>query len=114
MKNLTELLTKYKELTVKIYDKVNKDEYDEEIDTFFDKRKIIIEEIKDKNYTGEELRTTVKTLKVLEEEKKLEDVLSLKKSEVQKAMAKLRVGKNARNTYGKGFSVGSFYMSKKI
>ncbi|KHD38347.1 hypothetical protein NL50_02245 [Clostridium acetobutylicum] len=114
MKSLTELLMEYRDLTIKLSDKIYKEEYDEDISDFFNRRGNIIEEIKKENYDSKEFRNTFESLKLSDEEKKLEHAISLKKTEVEKSIVELRGGKSARSTYGKKFSVGPFYVSKKI
>lgn len=111
---LNEFLTEYKALTIKIIEKLNKAEYDNEVDELFNGRQELINNINKLSYEGQAFRDIVGKLQLMEAENSLNELINTKKHEIQMHMADLKKGKNARNAYSKRFNVGAVYMSKKI
>ncbi|MEA4826421.1 MAG: flagellar protein FliT [Clostridium sp.] len=106
-------LKDFKEVTLKLIEKVENDEF-EKLDELLEKRQEIIVRIDKLQYSQEEFRNIAESIDILPLQKKLLDLMNIKKIKLRNEMDKILEIKNANRSYQSRNSLDSVYFSKKI
>lgn len=106
-------LEDFKEVTLKLIEKVENDEF-EKLDELLEKRQEIIVRIDKLQYSQEEFRNIAESIDILPLQKKLLDLMNIKKIKLRNEMDKISEIKNANKSYQSKSSLDSVYFSKKI
>jgi nucleoside-triphosphatase THEP1 len=111
--NLNDALSKYKECTIKLIQFLEKEHYDY-IDNAMDDRQKIIDEIGLLNYSDEEFKKIAMELKLVENEKKLTEIMLEKKDKAKEELVNFKKSNNVNKSYNKMLNAGSVFVNKKI
>jgi hypothetical protein len=96
--NALEYLKLYRTLTLEIMDKIKKDE---EIDSLISKRDEILEALKERDFSKEEIIEIGNSLKLLELEEELEALVIKERAEIKKQIESLKKGRQANSNYNR-------------
>ena len=113
MEVLKEYLKEFKEITLKLIEALNQEDYDR-LDQLINKRQAITENINKISYSKEDFKNILKELRILECDKKFGALMKMKKEEYKKEMQKYVLKRNASTVYNKDVYGGSTVFSKKI
>lgn len=106
-------LSQFREKTIELINLLEKEEYDK-LDDVLNSREKIIKHIRGIGSDSDVFKELCVSLKIIPLEQKLNSILNLKKSKIQKELNKISNKTSANKTYNKSFSVDSLYLSKKI
>lgn len=109
---LSKVLEEYKNCTLELINCLEKEDYDS-LETFFYKRQKVLDELRNSNYTKNELLEMFEKLRLLPYEKKINNLITEKKDKVKENLNKLYQNKKAINMYNKR-SNGAKVFVKKI
>lgn len=107
------LLVKYHELTSKLIELLEMDNFDN-IQDVFALRQNIISEIDTISFDVKDFKQISESISLLPLQKKLTLLMNEKKSKVKSEINNLEGTKIANKNYNKGFSIDSLYFNKKI
>lgn len=113
MDNLNNLLNKFSEITDKVIENLENEEYDQ-VNLSLENREKIINEIKNIDYAIEEFKSISLSLNLEEKEKKLNSALEEKFNEKKEVLDRISKAKHANSEYKKAYSVDSIFINKKI
>lgn len=110
---LYEYLTCYKNITIKLIELLENEEYDS-LDYLINDRQKLIENMKKINYTKDQFKHICENFKMLIIEQKLNSLMNEKKATIKSELNKISISKNANKTYKRGYAVDSIFFNKKI
>lgn len=110
---LYEYLTCYNNITIKLIELVENEQYDI-LDQLINDRQKLIENMKKINYTKEEFKHICGKFKMLIIEQKLNSLMNQQKAKLRSELNKISISKNANKTYKRGYAVDSIFFNKKI
>lgn len=113
MDNLNNLLNEFSEITDKVIENLENEEYDQ-VNLSLENREKIINEIKNIDYTIEEFKSISLSLNLEEKEKKLNSALEEKINEKKEVLGRISKAKHVSKEYRKVYSVDSIFINKKI
>lgn len=114
MKNfLEDCLIKFNSISVQLVDCLKNEEF-ERLEKLLDDRRQVIEHIQAISYKQEEFSEIALSLGILDTEREVTSLLSLKKHEVREQMNKVSTVKKANNNYQRNFHTDSLFFNKKI
>lgn len=106
-------LEKYKELTLKLIASMETEDFGE-LDYLLEERQGIINAIEELNYDSKIFKQISLKLDLMLLQKKLTELVKMKKNEVKNEIERLGELKVANKSYKKKFVVDSLYFNKKI
>ena len=113
MKELTQKLVGFKQVTIELITALQQDEIDK-LDDLLDNRQMVIENIEKLQYTTKEFTSICDELDILNVEHELLELMQEKKESTKQELNKIQLTKNAKNNYNKSFYVNSGMFNKKI
>ncbi|GAA0746527.1 flagellar protein FliT [Clostridium oceanicum] len=113
MESLKKHLKEFKEITLKLIEALNKEDYDS-LDRLISDRQSVIENIDKIQYTKKDFKKLIEEFDILKCNKKFSYLMQSKKDEYKKEMQKYALKKNASRVYNKDVYGGSNIFSKKI
>lgn len=108
---LEESLVRYKEVTLNIFQVIKSEKY-EELDKYFEKRQMILDNIS-KNYSKDELKRIYFELELDKIDKKLASEIEVKKEDLLKKMHENKKRQQAMNGYN-NLSTRAVFLSKEF
>lgn len=111
--NLRENLSKYKNITIKLIDNTEREEYDK-LDELLSNRQDIIDDIEKLKYTKEEFLILCKEFDILLLQQKLIKLTNEKRVNLRHDIDNLSTSQTANKSYGKRYAVDSVFFNKKI
>lgn len=106
-------LSQFRGKTIELINFLEKEEYDK-LDEVLNDREEIINLIAEISSEKGIFRGLCANMKIIPLEQKLNSMLNLKKSDIQKELSKISNKTSANKNYNKSFSVDSLYLSKKV
>lgn len=110
--DLSDVLEEYKRCTLELINCIEREDYDL-LESLLNKRQKILDEFNNSNYTKDKLSETLVEFKILDYEKKLNNLITEKKDKVKENLNRLSQNKKAINMYNKR-SNGAKVFVKKI
>lgn len=107
------VLEKFISITIQIIGELKADNFNE-LKLLFDKRQELIDYIDKMEYSKGDFTKIANELKLLDYQKKVEELMNLKRNSVRVELEKLIKSKTANKSYNKGHNVDSLYFNKKI
>lgn len=111
--NLREKLNEYKNITIKLIDEIEREEYDN-LDKLLSKRQDLINDIEKLKYTKEDFLKLCKEFDILVLQQKLIKLTNEKKANLRHNIDNLSASQTANKSYGKRYAVDSVFFNKKI
>lgn len=108
--NLYECLEKYKEITLKLIEKVKQDE--DEFEELIDKRSEILEKIKNMNFSSEEIKEIVDDLNIMKLDEELVRLMKVEQVKIKSKMDVLKRGQQAAKNYNRAFEFQNFFTAR--
>ena len=112
-KLVEESLIEFKNITLDLINALECDDFDI-LESLIEKRQAIISTLEKTDYTEEEFKHIASSIDLLTLQKKVLDLMNVKKVELRNEMDKLSEVKNANKSYKSRFAVDSVYFNKKI
>jgi 4-alpha-glucanotransferase len=109
---LLQSMLEYKNITVELISSLESENYDA-LDLLLDKRQAIIEELKIVEYTDKEFYSIYNQLQMEEHQNKLENLFKTKMSIVKDELKKIKLSKNANQSYNHREYSDSIYFNKE-
>jgi SepF-like predicted cell division protein (DUF552 family) len=113
MKELTQKLVRFKQVTIELIRALQQDEI-YNLDALLDNRQMLIEDMEKLQYTPEEFTSICNDLDMLNIQQKLSELMQAKKDDTKEQLNKIQVTKNANNNYNKSFYANSGIFNKQI
>ncbi|MCB2340750.1 hypothetical protein [Clostridium estertheticum] len=113
MKELTEQLVGFKQVTIELIRALQQDKIDK-LDGLLDSRQRSIENMEKLQYTIEEFANICDELDILKVQHELLELMQTKKEDTKEELNKIQLTRNANNNYNKSFYVNSSMFNKKI
>ncbi|MBU3126677.1 hypothetical protein [Clostridium tagluense] len=113
MKELTEQLVQFKQVTMQLILALKLDEI-YKIDDLLDSRQRSIENMEKLQYTTEEFANICDELDILKVQHELLELMQEKKESTKEELNKIQTTRNANNNYNKSFYVNSSMFNKQI
>lgn len=110
---LKEALTQYRNLTIRLINVAEKEEFDS-IEELLNNRENVINILKELDYKTLEFSNLIKELDIMILEEKLKSIMIEKKDMVRKEMEKVSKSKNANVQYNKKDYTRPSYFNEKI
>lgn len=110
---LKEYLSTYKKVTMEIVEKLKNEKYDE-LDDLFNVRQNIINKIDNIQYSSEVFKQICLDLRLFEDEEKIKEIITAKKTIISNEIGKITARKTAQKSYSKSYGVESIFFNKKI
>lgn len=107
------LLEKFINITIQIIGELKADNFDE-LKLLFDKRQELIDYIDKMEYSKGDFIKISNELKLLDYQKKVEELMNLKRNNLRFELEKFIKVKTANKSYNKGYNIDSLYFNKKI
>lgn len=103
----------YNSDTLKLIESLEKEDYDS-LEYLLNKRQQTINNISKLDYTKQEFSQIAEELNILENQKRLSDLMTRKRDEVKEELNKISNAKNANNMYNKRLYNNSMVFNKTI
>ncbi|MCB2310036.1 hypothetical protein LGL55_02740 [Clostridium tagluense] len=113
MKELTQQLAQFKQVTIELIRALQQDEI-YKLDDLLDSRQIVIENMEKIQYTTEEFTDTCNELNILKVQQELLELMQAKKENTKDELNKIQITKNVNNNYNKSFYANSSMFNKQI
>ncbi|MGH4125770.1 MAG: hypothetical protein ACREV6_22905 [Clostridium sp.] len=113
MKELTQMLVQFKQVTIELIRALQQDEINK-LDGLLDSRQMVIENMEKIEYTTEEFANICDELDILKVQHELLELMKAKKEDTKEELNKIQITKNANNNYNKSFYVNSGTFNKQI
>jgi hypothetical protein len=106
-------LKKYRDITLKLIENLNQNQFDE-LNDLLSERESVIYAINSLKYTNEEFKELCSDFKIIESEKILLNLMSKRKEFVRNEIEKMTIRRNANKSYNENFYNSNRIFSKKI
>ncbi|MBU3176441.1 flagellar protein FliT [Clostridium estertheticum] len=113
MKELTEQLVGFKQVTIELIRALQQDKIDK-LDGLLDNRQSFIENMEKLQYTTEEFASICDELDILKVQHELLELMQAKREDTKEELNKIQLTRNANNNYNKSFYINSSMFNKKI
>jgi len=113
MQEIKDCLKQYKEITLKLINLLEIEDYDS-LESVLDNRQNLIDEMSQMSYTKETMNKIYEELQIQQLQDKLNIVMNEKREEIKANIENLSASKTARKGYTNGFKVDSLFLNKKI
>ncbi|MBZ9688095.1 hypothetical protein G9F72_017315 [Clostridium estertheticum] len=113
MKELTQRLVQFKQVTIELIRALQQDEI-YKLDDLLDSRQMLIENMEKLQYTTEEFASICDEVDILKVQHELLELMRAKKESTKEELNKIQITKNANNNYNKSFYVNSSMFNKQI
>lgn len=108
---LRELLTKYKEISLKLAKSIEEDDDNGEL--LIKEREDLIGKLKALDFSKDDFKKITDELELVEIEKRINDLILISREKVKREMLEIQAKRNANRTYGADFKNVSF-INKRI
>ena len=113
MKELTQQLVGFKQVTIELIGALQQDEINK-LDNLLDRRQMIIENMGKLRYTTEQFANICDELDMLKVQHELVELMQKKKKNAKQELNKIQITRNANNNYNKSFYNNVEMFNKKI
>lgn len=113
MKELTQQLVEFKQVTVALIRALQQDET-HKLDILLDSRQRVIESMEKIQYTTEEFTYICNDLDILNIQQELLQLMQAKRDQTKEELSKIQTTKNANSNYNKSFYANSGIFNKQI
>jgi len=113
MKDLTEKLAQFKQITMKLIKALQKGEINK-LDDLLNNRQVIIDNMEKMNYTTAEFTDICNELDILNAQQELLELMKEKKDSKKEELCKIQLTRNANSNYNKSFYNNSGTFDKQI
>ena len=113
MKDLTQELVQFKQLTIELIGALQQDEV-YKLDSLLDCRQVVIENMEKLQYTTKEFTDICNEFDILNFQKKLSELIQQKRDDTKQELNKIRLTKSANSNYNKNFYDNVEIFNKKI
>lgn len=113
MKELTQELVGFKQVTIELIRALKQDEINK-LDDLLDNRQRSIVNMEKLEYTAEEFANICDELDILKVQHELLELMKEKKEDTKEELNKIQLTRNANNNYNKSFYVNSSMFNKQI
>lgn len=113
MKELTQKLVQFKQVTLELITALQQDEV-YKLDDLLDSRQMLIENMEKLQYSTEEFTSICIELDILNIQQELSKLMQTKKENTREELNKVQITKNANNNYNKSFYANSGIFNKQI
>jgi len=102
MKELTQKLVNFKQVTIELISVLRKNEINK-LDDLLNSRQVIIDNVEKLKYTAEEFTGICNELDIIKIENELLKLMQEKKDSTKEELSKIQITRNANNNYNKSF-----------
>ena len=113
MKELTQKLVQFKQMTIELISALQKDEFNK-LEDLLNSRQMIIDKMEELNYTTEGFTNICNELNILDVQRELLELMQVKKDNTKEELIKTQITRNANNNYNKSFYNSVEMFNKKI
>lgn len=113
MKELTQKLVDFKQVTIELISVLKRNEINK-LDDLLNSRQVIIDNVEKLKYTAEEFTDICNELDVIKIEDELLELMQEKKDSTKEELSKIQLTRNANNNYNKSFYNSVEMFNKKI
>lgn len=113
MKELTQKLVQFKQVTIELIRALQRDEINK-LDALLNSRQMLIEDMEKLQYTTEEFTSICNEIDILNIQQELSELMQAKKDDTKEQLNKVQITKNANNNYNKSFYANSGVFNKQI
>jgi hypothetical protein len=113
LQELRQQLTEFKELTIKIIDCLEKEDYDN-LEILFNDRQTIIDKTDKLQYSKESFKAISNQLQLMPLQQKLTLIMNKSRIEVRQEIDKLSASKTANKGYNTKYKADPLFFNKKI
>ena len=113
MKELTQELVRFKQITIELIRALQQNEI-HKLDDLLNSRQMLIEDMEKLEYTTEEFADICNELDIINIQQELLQLMKIKREDAKEELNKIQITKNANNNYNKSFYANLGIFNKKI